>query len=134
MSAPRSDGLVLFGASGDLAHKKIFPALQALTQRGHLDVPVVGVARSEWSLEEFRAHVKEGIQRHGRFDEAVFAKLGERLFIDRRLRLDDAQACRRRFGRKRLAADPAAHRTRQLRHGSGGVGMVPAGGGGQRVQ
>jgi glucose-6-phosphate 1-dehydrogenase len=79
MSAPRSDGLVIFGASGDLAHKKIFPALQAMMRRGQLDVPVVGVARSDWTLEQFRAHAREGIQRHGRFDEAVFAKLRERL-------------------------------------------------------
>jgi len=47
MSAPRSDALVIFGASGDLAYKKIFPALDAMTRRGHLDVPVVGVARTE---------------------------------------------------------------------------------------
>jgi glucose-6-phosphate 1-dehydrogenase len=79
VSAPRSDGLVLFGASGDLAHRKIFPALQALTRRGRLDVPVVGVARSDWTLEQFRARVRQGIERHGRFDEAVFAKLRERL-------------------------------------------------------
>jgi glucose-6-phosphate 1-dehydrogenase len=77
MSAPPSDGLVIFGASGDLAFKKIFPALQAMTRRGHLDVPVVGVARSEWTLEEFRARARESVQRHGGFDVAVFAKLRE---------------------------------------------------------
>jgi glucose-6-phosphate 1-dehydrogenase len=79
MSAPHSDALVLFGASGDLAYKKIFPALQAMVRRGHLDVPVVGVARSEWTLEQFRARARESIQRHGHFDEALFAKLSERL-------------------------------------------------------
>src|SRR3989442_12207841 len=79
MSAPRSDGLVIFGASGDLAYKKIFPALDAMTRRGHLDVPVVGVARSEWTLEQFRARARESIERHGRFDEATFARLRERL-------------------------------------------------------
>ena len=50
MSESRSDALVFFGATGDLAYKKIFPALQAMVKRGHLDVPVIGVARSGWSL------------------------------------------------------------------------------------
>jgi glucose-6-phosphate 1-dehydrogenase len=79
MSAPRSDGLVIFGASGDLAYKKIFPALQAMTRRGHLDIPVVGVARSDWTLEQFRARARESVGRHGGVDEAAFAKLCERL-------------------------------------------------------
>jgi glucose-6-phosphate 1-dehydrogenase len=79
MSAPHSDALVLFGASGDLAYKKIFPALQAMTKRGNLDVPVVGVARSNWTLEQFRARARESIERHGGIDEPAFAKLSERL-------------------------------------------------------
>ena len=79
MSAPRSDALVIFGATGDLAYKKIFPALNAMTRRGHLDVPVVGVARSDWTLEQFRGHARESIERHGRFDEATFSRLRERL-------------------------------------------------------
>ena len=76
---PRSDALVIFGASGDLAYKKIFPALAAMTRRGHLDVPVVGVARSDWTLERFRRRVRESIEQHGRLDETGFAKLAERL-------------------------------------------------------
>ena len=79
MSVPRSDALVIFGASGDLAYKKIFPALQAMTRRGHLDVPVIGVARSDWTLEQFRARCRDSIERHGRFDEGTFARLRERL-------------------------------------------------------
>ncbi len=79
MSALRSDGLVIFGASGDLAYKKIFPALHAMTRRGHLDIPVVGVARSDWTLEQFRARARESVDRHGGVDEAAFAKLRERL-------------------------------------------------------
>ncbi len=79
MNAPRSDGLVIFGASGDLAYKKIFPALKAMMRRGHLDIPVVGVARSDWTLEQFRARVRESVGRHGGVDEAAFAKLRERL-------------------------------------------------------
>jgi glucose-6-phosphate 1-dehydrogenase len=79
MNPPRSDALVVFGASGDLAYKKIFPALQAMTRRGPLDVPVVGVARSDWTLEQFRTRARESIQQHGRFDEATFSRLRERL-------------------------------------------------------
>jgi glucose-6-phosphate 1-dehydrogenase len=79
MSAPRSDGLVIFGASGDLAYKKIFPALQAMMRRGHLDIPIVGVARSDWTLEQFRARAQESVERHGGVDEAAFANLRQHL-------------------------------------------------------
>ena len=48
---PRSDALVFFGATGDLAYKKIFPALQAMAKKGKLDFPVVGVAKSQWTLD-----------------------------------------------------------------------------------
>src|SRR5437764_2964200 len=80
MSAARSDALVFFGASGDLVYKKIFPALHAMARRGRLDVPVIGVARSEWTLEEFRARARESVERHGGgVDEVAFAKLRDRL-------------------------------------------------------
>jgi glucose-6-phosphate 1-dehydrogenase len=75
MTVPRSDALVFFGATGDLAYKKIFPALQALIQRGHLDMPVVGVARSQWSLDQFKARAKESLEKHSRLDPAAYAKL-----------------------------------------------------------
>jgi glucose-6-phosphate 1-dehydrogenase len=77
----RSDAFAFFGASGDLAYKKIFPALYAMSRRGHLEMPVVGVARSDWSVEQFRARAKESIQKHGSgpFDEAVFQKLAQRI-------------------------------------------------------
>jgi glucose-6-phosphate 1-dehydrogenase len=79
MAAPVSDALVFFGATGDLAEKQIFPALQALVRHGHLEVPVIGVARRDWSLEQFRAHARESIEKHGDVDEAAFAKLSARL-------------------------------------------------------
>ena len=79
MSEPHSDALVFFGASGDLTYKKIFPALYALERRGHLQAPVIGVARSDWTIEEFRARVRASIELHGGFDEEVFAKFQERL-------------------------------------------------------
>jgi glucose-6-phosphate 1-dehydrogenase len=75
-----SDGLVLFGASGDLAFKMIFPALAALARRGRLNLPVIGVARSQWSLEQFRARATESVNQHGRpGDREALPALLERL-------------------------------------------------------
>ena len=65
MSHEPSDALVFFGATGDLAHKKIFPALQALARRGHLDIPVVGVAKSGWTLDQLKARARDGVERYG---------------------------------------------------------------------
>ncbi len=61
MNALRSDALVLLGATGDLAHRKIYPALKGLVQRGLLDAPVIGVARSGWNLEQFRERVRDSL-------------------------------------------------------------------------
>jgi glucose-6-phosphate 1-dehydrogenase len=61
----KSDALVFFGATGDLAHKKIFPALYAMAKRGLLDVPVIGVAYSGWDLEQLRDRAKDSIEKHG---------------------------------------------------------------------
>ena len=71
----RSDALVFFGATGDLAYKKIFPALQSMVKRGHLDVPVVGVAKSGWNLDNLRARARESIQTHGGIDPESFDRL-----------------------------------------------------------
>lgn len=65
MTLPASDALVLFGATGDLAYRKIFPALQAMIRRGHLDVPVIGVARSGWTLEKVGERVRASLREHG---------------------------------------------------------------------
>ena len=71
-----SDALVLFGASGDLAHKKIFPALYAMCRSGALEVPVIGVASSPWDVAQFRAHAKDGIEAADpRFDPKVLDRL-----------------------------------------------------------
>jgi glucose-6-phosphate 1-dehydrogenase len=75
MSGSHSDALVFFGATGDLAYKKIFPALQAMIKRGHLDVPVVGVAKDDWNLERFRARAYDSLDKHGGVDTAAFSKL-----------------------------------------------------------
>ena len=83
MSAAPSDALVFFGATGDLAYKKIFPALQAMTRRGHLDVPVIGVAKAGATLEQLRARARESLERHCGVDEAAFAKLSANLrYVD----------------------------------------------------
>jgi len=73
--AEDADAFVFFGASGDLAAKQIFPALQLLVANGELEVPVIGVASSPWTLEEFRAHARAAIEQHGTLDEDAFAKL-----------------------------------------------------------
>ena len=79
MSAPTSDALVVFGVTGDLASKQIFPALHAMIRRGHLDVPILGMARAGWSLDELRARAKESIAKHDQLDPAAFTKLCELL-------------------------------------------------------
>ncbi len=83
MSPPRSDALVFFGATGDLAFKKVFPALHAMARRGDLDVPVIGVAKSGWDLERFRARARESVERAGTPDPAALGCLEERLrYVD----------------------------------------------------
>ena len=77
---PRADALVLFGATGDLAKRKLFPALYHLERTGQLDVPVIGVARSDWTDESFRRHARESIiaaEPHA--DAAVLDPLMKRL-------------------------------------------------------
>ena len=75
MSALPSDALVFFGATGDLAYKKIFPALQAMIQHGHLNVPVVGVAKNDWKLDDLKARANDSLKEHGGIDPKAFDKL-----------------------------------------------------------
>src|SRR5262245_53737939 len=75
MTTRESDALIFFGATGDLAYKKIFPALQAMVKRGHLNVPVVGVAKAGWTIDQFRARARESLEKHGGIDPAAFDKL-----------------------------------------------------------
>jgi glucose-6-phosphate 1-dehydrogenase len=73
---PPSDAFVFFGATGDLAYKKVFPALQSMIRRGHLDVPIFGVARAGWTLERLRERARSSLEAHGGgIDAAAFAKL-----------------------------------------------------------
>ena len=75
MTESKSDALVFYGATGDLAYKKIFPALLAMVKHGHLDVPVIGVAKADWTLDQLRARARESIVKHGDFDESAFGQL-----------------------------------------------------------
>src|SRR5580658_9166514 len=75
MNESHSDALVFFGASGDLAYKKIFPSLQAMVKRGHLSVPVIGVAKAGWNLDQLRARARDSLEKHGGVDPAAFDKL-----------------------------------------------------------
>jgi len=80
---PHADALVVFGITGDLAYKQVIPALLEMTRRGTLGVPVVGVAKSGWDLERMRQRVRESLAAQGGVDEAVLAKLLERLrYVD----------------------------------------------------
>ena len=80
---PRSDALVFFGATGDLAYKKIFPALQAMARRGKLDFPVIGVAKSGWGLAQLLDRAKASVTEYGGLDERAFGALTGRLrYVD----------------------------------------------------
>jgi glucose-6-phosphate 1-dehydrogenase len=83
MSETRSDALVFFGATGDLAYKKIFPALQLMVKHGRLNVPVIGVARAGWTVDQLRARARDSVEKHGGLDPAAFARLSALLrYVD----------------------------------------------------
>ena len=103
MDQQHSDALVFFGATGDLAYKKIFPALQAMVKRGTLDVPVIGVAKAGWGLDQLKARAKDSLEKHGGLDAAAWEKLSSLLrYVDGDYS-DPATfaAVRRRWARRR---------------------------------
>jgi glucose-6-phosphate 1-dehydrogenase len=78
-----SDAFVFFGATGDLAYKKVFPALQSMLERGELDMPIVGIARAGWTLERLRERARESLEQNGGLDPQAFARLSAQLrYID----------------------------------------------------
>jgi len=79
MTLPASDTFVFFGATGDLAYKKIFPSLQAMVLNKELEVPVIGVAREPWSLDQLRDRMKKSLEEHGGLNQAAFDTLSSRL-------------------------------------------------------
>jgi glucose-6-phosphate 1-dehydrogenase len=81
--AAESDAFVFFGATGDLAYKKIFPALYAMVHRGGLSIPIIGMARAGWSLEKLQARARDSVQAAGDFEPECFAKLSALLrYVD----------------------------------------------------
>ena len=83
MSPSHSDAFVFFGATGDLAYKKIFPALQAMIRHGELDIPIIGIARGGWTLARLQGRVRESLHENGEADEAALARLLAQLrFVD----------------------------------------------------
>ena len=88
MPTPRSDALVFFGATGDLAYKKIFPALQAMILNDGLDLPIIGVAHSDWDIKQLRARARDSLTKAAKdqgikFDKDAFEKLSEKLqYVD----------------------------------------------------
>src|SRR5262249_14267454 len=83
MSDSASDALVFFGATGDLAYKKIFPALHAMVRRGHLSVPVIGVAKAGWTLEQLRVRAHDSVVKHGVPDAVALDTLSRLLrYVD----------------------------------------------------
>jgi len=108
MTDSHSDALVFYGVTGDLAFKKIFPALQAMVKRGQLNVPVVGVARSQWTVDQLRERVRQSLEKHGGVDPAAFDKLAGLL---RYVSVDyaDPGACRAIYGQLKDAKRPAIY-------------------------
>ena len=104
MAVQHSDALVFFGATGDLAYKKIFPALQSMIKRGSLNVPVIGVAKAGWTLDQLKDRAKDSLEKHGGLDQDAWAKLSSLLryvdgdyaddstFVEVRKQLGDAKA------------------------------------------
>jgi glucose-6-phosphate 1-dehydrogenase len=83
MAPQHSDALVFFGATGDLAYKKIFPALQSMVKRGNLNVPVIGVAKAGWNLDQLKARAKDSLEKHGGLDADAWQKLSSLLhYVD----------------------------------------------------
>jgi glucose-6-phosphate 1-dehydrogenase len=83
MNATAADALVFYGATGDLAYKKIFPALQSMTRRGVLEVPVIGVAKQGWKLADLQTRARDSLEKHGGVDPSAFEKLLQRLrYVD----------------------------------------------------
>jgi glucose-6-phosphate 1-dehydrogenase len=79
MTQLNSDAFVFFGATGDLAYKKIFPALYAMVRRSGLDIPIIGMARAGWSLDKLKARARESVENGGDFDSGCFEKLAAQL-------------------------------------------------------
>jgi glucose-6-phosphate 1-dehydrogenase len=106
MALPHSDALVFLGATGDLAYKKIFPALQAMIKRGHLNAPIIGVAKAGWNLDQLKTRARDSVEKHGGLDGSAFEKLSTLLhYVDGDYNdLDTFRAIRKELGSARHPA------------------------------
>ena len=83
MPTLQSDALVFFGATGDLAYKQVFTSIQGLIRDEGLNVPIIGVARSGWTLDQLKARAKDSLEQHGGIDQDAFKKMLELLrYVD----------------------------------------------------
>jgi glucose-6-phosphate 1-dehydrogenase len=100
MSNQHSDALVFFGATGDLAYKQIFPSLQGMVKRGILNVPVIGVAKAGWGLDQLKARAQDSLEKHGGVDPVAWSKLSSLLrYVDGDYSADATfQALRKELG------------------------------------
>ena len=100
MSNLQSDALVFFGATGDLAYKQIFPALQSMVKRGKLNVPVIAVAKAGWNLDQLKARAKDSLDKHGGVDPSAWERLSSLLrYVDGDYASDETfQAVRKELG------------------------------------
>ena len=81
--AEKADAFIFFGASGDLAYKQIFPALQLMIQNGTLDIPIVGVASNKWTVDDLRERARKSLEEHGGVNEEAFQKMSSLLqYVD----------------------------------------------------
>ena len=106
----RSDAVVLLGATGDLAHRKIYPALKAMVKRGTLDAPVIGVARSGWNLEQFQERVRDSLDKRTKDATSPEAQNEMTLAPARQVKATLSPAVQRLagVGATRAAAEPAS--------------------------
>ena len=121
-----SDALVFFGATGDLAHKKIFPALQQLAKHEELNMPVIGVAKSGWTLEQLKQRARDSVEHNGGLDPEAFAKLCKVLkYIDGDYS-DPAtfRELRQQLGSGRASAALSRHPPESFRRGGAATQIV----------
>jgi glucose-6-phosphate 1-dehydrogenase len=115
MAEQRSDAIVFFGATGDLAYKQIFPSLLGLVRDEGLNVPIIGVAKAGWNLDQLKTRAADSLQHHGGADPQAMQRLMSLLryvdgdyndaatFTELRKQLGEAQRPWRRHSRSRVA-------------------------------
>jgi glucose-6-phosphate 1-dehydrogenase len=140
MNNTESDALVIFGATGDLAFKQIFSALQKMVRRGHLSVPVIGVAKSGWNLDNLRGRARDGVEKHGGLDPDAFDHLWRLMrYVDGDYRdAETFRAIRHELGTVErpahyLAIPPAMFETVVNQLNASGCAAAPGCAGGARV-